>query len=172
MAERALPVYAFDRWTVRPGNGAAFVVAWTALIDWTLDIVPGLVGRQGQLLQDIARSSEGICPLAWESAAALEAWRALPTFGAYMAVLRQLSDDCQLRTLEVVHRLDEPRPGPATNVFTVDHWTLRPDRDKAFVATWTAFITWTVRDVADVAPAVQRLFRDVDASAQVFCPLA
>jgi hypothetical protein len=41
MTERALPVYAFDRWTVKPGNEAAFVVAWTALIDWTLYAAPG-----------------------------------------------------------------------------------------------------------------------------------
>jgi hypothetical protein len=75
MTERALPVYAFDRWTVKPGNEAAFVVAWTALIDWTLYAVPGLVGRQGRLLQDIARSSDVVCPLAWESAAALKARR-------------------------------------------------------------------------------------------------
>jgi len=84
------PVWTLGRWQIKPGNQDAFRDAWQAFANWTTENVPGAI--EGFLLQDADDPNLFYSIGPWESAAVVEAWRARPEFGAFVAKVMPLCD--------------------------------------------------------------------------------
>lgn len=87
-------------WTVTPGREQDFVAAWTELAEWTFREVPG--GVWAKLLRDAAAPNRFVSFGPWESLEAIDRWRALPGWQERVGRLRELLDDFQPSTLELV----------------------------------------------------------------------
>lgn len=172
MENTPLPVYTLDTWQVKPGCEEAFVTGWADLIRWTLDAVPGPTQRQFMLLRDVEDRRRFMCPIAWERAAAIESWRALPGFRDRLAGLGDAITDCTLRTVAFAVKRDRPVPGPPRTIYTVNAWTVRPGHEERFIAGWIALMEWTLAAVPEIARTQFRLFRDVHEPNRFFCPFA
>lgn len=88
-----------DSWLVRPGREEEFVAAWTDLIEWTMQQVPGKV-RGVPLYRDAQQRNRFFCPMVWESAEAITAWRASQGYQSRIERIEPLCAEREARTLE------------------------------------------------------------------------
>jgi heme-degrading monooxygenase HmoA len=78
--------YSSGAWTVREGEGEAFVEAWTEFAGW-LRTMPG--AGTARLTRDLRVPSRYLSFAPWESADALHAWRSNPEFSQRMAAVQE-----------------------------------------------------------------------------------
>jgi heme-degrading monooxygenase HmoA len=81
-------LYTSGTWTVIPGREEDFVAAWTEMARWTLESVPG--AKWAKLLQHQEKRNVFVSVGPWESAEAIEAWRASSGFQERVGRIREL----------------------------------------------------------------------------------
>jgi heme-degrading monooxygenase HmoA len=81
-------LYTCGIWTVKPGNEDEFVAAWEALARWTAEHVPG--ASWATLVQQEDQPNRFLTFGPWESAEAIDAWRASEGFREGIARIRPL----------------------------------------------------------------------------------
>lgn len=93
--------YTHTTWRVKPGREDDFVERWAEWIDWS--------HRQGLrehalLLRDAETPGTFLSFGPWENVDAVQAWRSLPGYHERVDRLREVLDEFEPRTLEVVER--------------------------------------------------------------------
>jgi heme-degrading monooxygenase HmoA len=83
-------LYTCGTWTVVPGQEDEFIAAWDDLAQWTKQNVAG--ARWATLVQDADQPSRFLTFGPWESAEAIEAWRASDGFRERIGRIRTLLD--------------------------------------------------------------------------------
>ena len=96
--------WTLDSWLVYPGREEEFVAAWTDLMQWTMQEVPGQVSSI-PLYRDFQQSSRFFCPMAWESVEAIATWRANQGYQNRIEHIEQLCAERESRTLIQVTKL-------------------------------------------------------------------
>lgn len=71
-------LYTCGIWQVAPGSEEDFVSAWRDLAEWTVKHTPG--AGAATLVQDIGQPNRFLSFGPWESAQAIDAWRASSGF--------------------------------------------------------------------------------------------
>lgn len=90
-------IYTLAVWTVRPGNGDAFVEAWSAFARWTAEHQPGAM--TGVLLRDENDPLRFISYGPWRDRESAEAWRKTPEFRESFARFRELCSGVEPHTM-------------------------------------------------------------------------
>lgn len=97
--------YTSARWNVKPGNEKEFVRTWKEFIEWS---------RKGQhAMIDAYLLQEADDPLrfmsfgSWESLEGIADWRKQDKFKEFLARLKDLCEEIQIRTLRAVVSLRE-----------------------------------------------------------------
>ena len=93
--------YTHTTWHVRDGEESEFVQRWSDWVDWSRG--QGLVAP-ALLLRDVDSPKTFISFGPWESVHAVRNWRALPGYQEQVGRLRDVIDDFEPRTLELVTR--------------------------------------------------------------------
>ena len=93
--------YTHTTWHVRAGQEGEFVPRWGEWVDWSRE--QGLAAP-AMLLRDVDSPTTFISFGPWESMSAVRNWRALPGYQEQVGRLRDVIDDFEPRTLEVVRR--------------------------------------------------------------------
>lgn len=93
-----------DSWFVHPGHEEEFIAAWTDLMQWTMQEVPGKIGSV-PLYRDFQDSQRFFCPMAWQSVEAIAAWRASQEYQNHIKRIEPLCDELETRILEQVTKL-------------------------------------------------------------------
>jgi heme-degrading monooxygenase HmoA len=93
--------YTHTTWRVKAGREGEFVQRWGDWVDWSRD--QGLTAP-ALLLRDAEDSQMFVSFGPWENMSAVRSWRALPGYQEQVARLRDVIDDFEPRTLEVVAR--------------------------------------------------------------------
>ena len=93
------PPYTHTSWVVKEGRESEFVERWSEWADWTRR--QGLASH-ATLLRDVDDSRRFVSFGPWESIQAVRNWRALAGYHERVAQLRELVDELEPRTLEVV----------------------------------------------------------------------
>ena len=78
--------YSSGEWTVKDGEGEAFVEAWTEFARW-LSTMPG--AGTARLIRDLTEPRRYLSFAPWESAEAMHAWRNAPDFPGRLAAVRE-----------------------------------------------------------------------------------
>jgi heme-degrading monooxygenase HmoA len=86
-------LYTCGSWTVIPGREDDFVAAWADLAGWTKANVEG--AGWAELVQDTEQPNRFLTFGPWESAAAIEAWRASDGFRERVGRIRELLESFQ-----------------------------------------------------------------------------
>lgn len=81
-------LYTCGIWTVKPGHEDEFVAAWDEFARWTSEHVPG--AGWATLVQQEDQPSRFLTFGPWDSAEAIEAWRATDGFQERIARIRPL----------------------------------------------------------------------------------
>lgn len=81
-------LYTSGRWTVVAGREDEFIAAWEDLARWTEEQVAG--AGWASLLQDTEQANRFLSFGPWESAEAIEAWRASEGFQERVGRIRAL----------------------------------------------------------------------------------
>ncbi|HET7009892.1 MAG TPA: antibiotic biosynthesis monooxygenase family protein [Anaerolineales bacterium] len=92
--------FAASSWLVREGKESEFITAWSRFAEWTSR--SGLGAGTGHLLRDEADPRRFLSFGAWDSDSAIQRWRSAPEFKSFVATARELCEDFQPRTLELV----------------------------------------------------------------------
>lgn len=71
-------VYTLGDWVIAEGSEDEFVEAWSELVDWTMDEIPG--GTFAKLLRDSDDPRRFVSFGPWRDVDAVIAWRANPGF--------------------------------------------------------------------------------------------
>ncbi len=79
-------VYSSGAWTVREGEGEAFVEAWSAFAGW-LSTMEG--AGTARLTRDLSDPQRFLSFAPWESAEAMQAWKSAPEFPERMAAVQK-----------------------------------------------------------------------------------
>ncbi len=90
--------WTLDSWLIHAGREDEFIAAWTDLMQWTMQEVPGQVGSV-PLYRDFQHSHRFFCPIAWESVEAIAAWRANQGYQNRLEHIEQLCAEGETRTL-------------------------------------------------------------------------
>ena len=93
-----------DSWLVHPGHEDKFIAHWTDLIQWTIQEVPGITSGM-PLYRDIHQMNRFFCPIAWESAEAIAAWRASQGYQSRLEQIERLCAELEARTLVLATKL-------------------------------------------------------------------
>ena len=93
-------LFTSGQWLVKPGKEADFISAWDTFAQWTGEHQPG--AGSGHLLQDTTNSRSFLSFGHWDSEAAIQQWRLMPEFQAFLTTARDLCDDIQTRALTLV----------------------------------------------------------------------
>lgn len=93
--------YTHTNWVVKPGREAEFIERWSEWADWSHR--EGLTER-AMLLRDADNPERFISFGPWASMQAVRNWRALEGYHERVAKLREVVDQFEPRTLEVVAR--------------------------------------------------------------------
>ena len=101
--------WTLDSWFIHAGREEEFLAAWTDLMHWTMQEVPGQIGSI-LLYRDLPQSNHFFCPMAWESVEAIAAWRANQEYQTRIKHIEHLCAERETRTLEQVTKLS---PGAA-----------------------------------------------------------
>ena len=94
------PIQTVGIWTIKPGQEAAFIGAWSDFAQWMTKNTPGL--GKGYLLQDAQNPSRFISTGAWDSVQAVQMWRESEAFQGFVGKAMPLCDDFQPGLLNVV----------------------------------------------------------------------
>ncbi len=78
-------VYTSGDFTVRPGLEQRFIEAWSRLLKWAVDEVPGC--RHARLCRHIDEPNRFLGLATWDDSNAVPAWRQMPRYQELMAVL-------------------------------------------------------------------------------------
>jgi heme-degrading monooxygenase HmoA len=166
-----MAVYILDKWTARPGHEQACLTSCAKLMAWTIRAVSNVAQSQFRLMRDLEQPGHIVCPVAWESAEAIDAWRALPEYRERPAALRSLLERDVERTLEFAVKRDAQTSSGPRAIYTVDAWTVKPEREEAFLTDWQAFMEWMLTTAPGISRSQFRLFRDIRRRNQFFCPI-
>jgi heme-degrading monooxygenase HmoA len=79
-------VYSSGAWTVKEGEGEAFVEAWADFAGW-LSEMPG--AGTARLTRDLSDPQRYFSFAPWESVDAMHAWKTAPEFGERMAAVQE-----------------------------------------------------------------------------------
>ena len=93
------PPFTHTSWVVKEGRESEFVERWREWADWTRR--QGLASH-ATLLRDVDDPRRFVSFGPWESMQAVRNWRALTGYHERVAELRELVDELEPRTLEVV----------------------------------------------------------------------
>lgn len=93
-------LYTSGTWVVKEGNERAFIEAWRDLAEWTGREMSGTTWVK--LLQDDDNPRRFLSVGPWDSAQALEAWRASEGFRDRVGRMRQLLESFEPHTLHAV----------------------------------------------------------------------
>ena len=96
--------WTLDSWLIHAGCEDEFLAAWTDLMHWTMQEVPGQVGSI-PLYRDFQQNHRFFCPMAWESVEAIAAWRANRGYQTRIKHIEQLCAEREARTLMQVTKL-------------------------------------------------------------------
>jgi heme-degrading monooxygenase HmoA len=91
--------YTVGVWTVKPGREDAFVNAWHALAQWTIE---NGFGGHGTLLRDREDHSRYVSFGPWPSAEAVQRWRADPGFRDHLDEIMPSVERFEPGTYDVV----------------------------------------------------------------------
>lgn len=91
--------YTSGSWFVKPGEEDAFVREWTAFVTWA-STLPG--SGTFRLARDLERPGHYMSFGPWESFEAQTAWKEQPEFPERIMRVRNLCEDFQPSTLELV----------------------------------------------------------------------
>lgn len=94
--------YTHGRWVAKEGREAEFQAAWEELAEWTARNIPGAVGGEARLLQDIENPRLFYSFGPWQSLEAIEAWRASAGFQERVGQVRELLEAFEAHTLDLV----------------------------------------------------------------------
>jgi quinol monooxygenase YgiN len=83
--------YSSGEWLVGPGSEEAFIEAWTAFIEWSLEHAPG--ADSFVLVRSTEEPRKFLSLGAWESQEAQEAWREMPRMQVMLGHCRALCDE-------------------------------------------------------------------------------
>lgn len=97
-----MTVYTLDVWRVKPGSEEAFVAAWDALGQWTLE--RGF-DTHGTLVRDRDDPRRFLSFGPWRSAEEAERWRSEPGVRERLARLEDLLESYEPGTHDVVMRV-------------------------------------------------------------------
>ena len=97
-----MTVYTLDVWRVKPGSEEAFVAAWDALGQWTLE--RGF-DTHGTLVRDRNDPGRFLSFGPWRSAEEAERWRSEPGVQERLARLEELLESYEAGTHDVVMRV-------------------------------------------------------------------
>ena len=97
-------LYTSGRWTVKPGHEDEFIAAWSEFAEWSRTNSPG--ASWALLLRDRQQSNVFTSLGPWESAMAVEAWRASDGFRTRIGRIRGLLDGFEAATLDPVARVE------------------------------------------------------------------
>jgi antibiotic biosynthesis monooxygenase (ABM) superfamily enzyme len=100
--------WVLDSWLVRSGHEEEFIAAWTDLIQWTMQEVPGKMGG-APLYRDFQQSQRFFCPMAWQSVEAIAAWRSSQKYQYHIRHIESLCTEWETRTLTQVAKLSPLR---------------------------------------------------------------
>jgi heme-degrading monooxygenase HmoA len=78
--------YSSGAWTVKEGEGDAFVAAWTEFGRW-LGTMPG--AGTARLTRDLSEPRRYLSFAPWETTEAMRAWKSDPEFGPRLAAVRE-----------------------------------------------------------------------------------
>jgi quinol monooxygenase YgiN len=92
--------YTAGSWKTKPGLEDEFVRRWVDLAEWTL--AEGLGSGRPVLLRDTGDPTRFVSYGAWESMEQIERWRAHPGFQERVGKLREVLEDFEPQTLELV----------------------------------------------------------------------
>ncbi len=90
--------YILDTWLVYPGYEHEFIALWTDLVQWTMQEIPGIVSGI-PLYRDIQQMNRFFCPIAWDSAEAITAWRSNQSYQSRIEQIERLCVELEARTL-------------------------------------------------------------------------
>ena len=93
--------YTHTTWQVKTGQEGEFVQRWNEWVEWSRD--QGLTAP-ALLLRDVENPQKFVSFGPWESISAVRSWRALPGYQEQVSRLRDVIDNFEPRTLEVVAR--------------------------------------------------------------------
>jgi heme-degrading monooxygenase HmoA len=99
-------LYTCGTWTVVPGREDDFVAAWSDLARWTSEAISG--SGWATLLQHHEKPNVFVSFGPWDSAEAVEAWRASPGFQERIGRIRALLEDFEPGLFERRVQLGEP----------------------------------------------------------------
>jgi heme-degrading monooxygenase HmoA len=91
--------YTHTSWVVKPGREEEFVERWNEWADWSRR--QGLAAR-AMLLRDVDKPDRFVSFGPWESMQSVRGWRAQAGYHERVARLREVVDEFEPRTLEVV----------------------------------------------------------------------
>ena len=83
--------YSSGEWLVRAGSEEAFIEAWTAFIEWSLEHAAG--AESFVLVRSTEEPRKFLSLGAWESQEAQEAWREMPRMQVMLGQCRALCDE-------------------------------------------------------------------------------
>jgi heme-degrading monooxygenase HmoA len=97
-----MTVYTVGVWQVKSGREEAFVAAWDALGQWTLE--RGF-DTHGTLVRDRSDPSRFVSFGPWRSAEEAERWRADPGFAERLARIEETLESYEPGTYDVIMRI-------------------------------------------------------------------
>jgi quinol monooxygenase YgiN len=93
-------LFTSGHWLVKAGKENEFISAWESFAQWTLQSQVG--AGTGHLLQDSEDSRSFLSFGPWDNTEAIEQWRQEAEFQAFVGRARELCDEIQPRTLNLV----------------------------------------------------------------------
>lgn len=93
-------IYTLGIWTVKPGNEAEFIKEWTEFANWTDKNISG--PGKAYLLQDEKNKLRFISFGPWDNEKSIQEWRESNKFKSFVTKVKDLCDDFQPNTLNVV----------------------------------------------------------------------
>jgi quinol monooxygenase YgiN len=90
--------FAYGSWQVAPGNGEAFMKAWTRFLTWTQESQSGF--GFARLLGDEENPGHFVSISEWNDGAARLAWQNDEKFTEMFSACRELCDDFQQGAFE------------------------------------------------------------------------
>lgn len=103
-------LYTSGDWHVKEGSDQAFIEAWRALADWTVENIPGCTWAK--LLRDESDANHFVSFSPWRDEEAVAAWREHPQFQEHVAKLQQLLDSFVPRTMNAAAEAGPETPDP------------------------------------------------------------